>query len=132
MRILEEQTFHFSFLGKKVYMFSRDAMGVVVEKDGGGVCVYGTTPDFQTILCAHPTASAKEIRNAEFVVRFWDELCATVCIGGAVKIWIDFANQRIANSIGSPDFGSDAWGRDCSVPWDARLEPYFWKNAPGD
>ena len=125
MRLLEEKSFRFTFLGKKVYMFSRDSMGVAIEKDRGAVCVYGTTEDNGDILCAHPAASSKEIRDAEFTVRFWEDQCASVSVGGKIKIWIDFANKSISNNCNAPNFGSEAWGDNCSVPWDARMEPYF-------
>lgn len=109
-------SFKFTLFGKKVQMFRERAMGIVIEKESNVVCVYGTTADHQTILCAVPLCHPKHLKGVEYTVEFCPDDRAKVSVGD-VKILIDFANRKCSNNKGLQAYGSDEWGQDISTGW---------------
>lgn len=108
-------TFQFKLFGKKVQMFSERKMGIVVEKEPDVVCVYGTDEKHQ-ILCAVPLCHPKFLKGAEYVIDFYENERAKVCVGD-LQVVIDFAKKKCANNKGLKCYGSNDWGQDVQTEW---------------
>lgn len=90
-------------------------MGIVVEKESDVVCVYGTDEKYR-ILCAVPLCHPKFLKGAEYVIEFYENECAKVCVG-ELQIVIDFAKKKCANNKDLKCYGSDDWGQDVQTEW---------------
>ena len=108
-------TFRFRLFGKNVQIFSEGRMGVVVEKEPGVVCVYGTDEN-NHILCAVPLCHPRLLKGAEYTVEFCEGSCARICVG-ALQIVIDYSRKKCANNQSLPCYGSEEWGRDVRMEW---------------
>ena len=108
-------TFKFTFFGKKVQMFSKGQMGVVVEKEPDVICVYGTDENHH-ILCAVPLCHPKFLKGFEYVIEFEENNCAKVCVG-ELQIVIDYVKKKCANNKAIRCYGSDDWGQDVQIEW---------------
>lgn len=117
-------TFKFKRFGDKVQMFAENDMGIVIEKEPEVVCVYGTTEDYRTILCAIPLCPPKLLKGAGYTLEFCTGQCAKISVGD-VKLVIDFGNRKCSNNLGVQCYGSDAWGREVALPWDGDMERLF-------
>ena len=92
-------------------------MGIVIEKEPQVVCVYGTSSDYQSIFCAIPLCHPKYLKSVEYTVEFCADQRVKIS-AGEIKAVIDFAAKKCANNKELQCYGSDAWGRDVSTPWD--------------
>ena len=108
-------TFKFTLFGKKVQMFCEGQMGIVIEKESQVVCVYCTNESYD-ILCAVPLCHPKFLKGAEYVVEFYENNRAKVCVGD-LNIVIDFSKKKCANNKSLKCYGSDAWGQDVQMEW---------------
>ena len=110
-------TFKFTLFGKKVQMFSEGQRGIVVEKEPQTVCVYGTDGDYN-ILCAVPLCHPKFLKGAEYTVEFDENDRAEVCVGD-LRVAVDYSKKKCANNKSLQCYGSDDWGQDVQVEWNA-------------
>lgn len=109
-------TFKFKLFGKKVQMFSYKKMGLVIEKEPDVVCVYATDKTHQNIMCAIPLYHPKLLKNAEYIVEFFENGQAKVYVND-LQIIIDFANKKCSNNKNFKCYGSDVWGNDVQTEW---------------
>ena len=110
---------------KKKYEYKCGGHGIVLEKIGGGVCLYVTDASHDEIHCIAPLGFENDFKDTNFYLYSIDENRMFFRVRRAV-LYIDFANKRCATNvenfkvIGSPD-----WGQDCLVPWkDAYIKLY--------
>lgn len=91
--------------------------GIVLEKIGGGICLYVTDASHEDIYCVAPLGLEKDFRDVNYYLYSVDENRMFFRIRRAV-LYIDFAGKHCSTNvenfkvIGSPD-----WGQDCLVPW---------------
>lgn len=116
--------FKFTLFGKKVQMFESGQMGVVIEKEPQVICVYGTDADHQTILCAIPLCPPKYLKGIEYTVEF-DSSQLVKVRAGDIKILIDFVAKKCSNNIHVQCYGSEQWGQDVVLAWDAEKDLLF-------
>ena len=107
--------FKFSLFGKKVHMFREGSMGVVIEKEPGVICVYGTDENYH-ILCAIPLCHPKFLKGAEYTIEFRENGQAKVCVGD-LQIVMDYPRRKCANNKSLKCYGSDDWGQDVQIAW---------------
>lgn len=119
-----QHRFRFSLLGPKVQLFQEGNAGVVIEKEAQAVCVYGTDAGHKKILCAIPLCHPKYLKGLEYVVEFDSDALAKVSVGD-IKVVIDFEAHKCSNNKGARGYGSDAWGQEVSLAWDAEKELLF-------
>ncbi len=122
--IIQEHSFTFSLFAKKVQMFSKADMGLVIEKEPHVICVYGTHADHHGILCAIPLCPPKQLKGQTFKVRFHDNSIATV-EAGPIRVVMDFKHKTCANNLGLTNYGSDAWGQNVTAQWNDAMNSLF-------
>ena len=98
-------------------MLSEGERGIVIEKEPQVVCVYGTDSNYN-ILCAIPLCHPKFLKNAEYIVEFDENNCAKICVGD-LQIVINYSEKKCANNKSLKCYGSDSWGRDVQIDWNA-------------
>ena len=107
--------FKFKLFGSKAQMFNEGRKGIVIEKEREVVCIYGTTEKYQ-ILCAIPLCHPKFLKDAEYIVDFYDNEHASVTIGD-LQIVIYYEKGKCACNKDFKCYGSDSWGQDVQVEW---------------
>lgn len=116
--------FKFTVFGNRVQMFHDSDMGIVVEKERDVVCVYGTNSSNSKILCAVPLCHPKYLKGMTYRISFYEDSIAAVSVG-VVEIYIDFKSKKCANNMDVVNYGSEIWGEDVALKWDAAFEQRF-------
>ena len=109
-------SFKFRPFKRKVKKFAEDDMGVVIEKEHGVVCVYGTDDTHENILCAIPLCPPRYLKGAEYEIEFYECGKAKITVRD-VQVVIDFNAQKCSNNQNTQCYGSTAWGQDVQVKW---------------
>lgn len=112
--------FKFSLFGSKVQKFNHMQMGIVIEKEHDVICVYGTTANFEKILCAIPLCHPKFLKGAEYSIEFTENQHAKISVKD-IKILINYKNKKCSNNLNIHNYGSESWGDDVSEIWDDQL-----------
>lgn len=91
--------------------------GIVLEKLGGGICLYVTDASHEDIHCVAPLGFEKEFKDANYYLYSVDENRMFFRVRRAV-LYIDFANKWCSTNVENfKVIGSTDWGQDCLVPW---------------
>lgn len=91
--------------------------GMVLEKIGGGVCLYATDAGHETIHCVMPLGFEKDFKDANYYVYAIDDQYMIFRVKKAVLL-VDYVNRCCSTNV--KDFkmyGSTEWGINCTVPW---------------
>lgn len=102
---------------KRKLEFDFGEHGIVLEKLGGGICLYVTDVTHEDIHCVAPLGFDKEFKDVSYYIYSVDENRAFFRVRRAV-LFIDFEGKFCSTNvenfkvIGAPD-----WGQDCLVPW---------------
>ena len=91
--------------------------GIVLEKIGGGVCLYVTDASHDDIHCVAPLGLENDFRDVNYYIYSVDENRMFFRVRKAV-LYIDFANKCCATNVENfKVIGSPEWGKECLVPW---------------
>ena len=77
------------------------------------ICNRRNTPKYY--VC-NSIVSPKTLKNAEYIVEFFENGQAKVCVND-LQIIIDFANKKCSNNKNFKCYGSDVWGNDVQTEW---------------
>lgn len=119
----EVQKVSFS-LFKKLFQFECGKHGVVLERDGKAICLYGTDSDHKKIHCAVPLGPEKELKKMNFYVFAPDAQRMLLGVRSALIV-IDFRNRFVSANINLQVYGSEEWGKDCISPWKEEYKALF-------
>ena len=102
---------------KKTYAYECGEHGIVLERIGGGLCLYVTDATHEDIHCVAPLGSEKDFKDSNLYLYSVDEDRMFFRIRRAV-LYIDFANKWCATNVENfRVIGSTEWGQNCLVPW---------------
>lgn len=91
--------------------------GIVLEKIGGGICLYVTDATHEDIHCVAPLGADRDFKDTNFYLYSVDENRMFFRVRRAV-LYIDFANKWCATNVENfRVIGSTEWGQNCLVPW---------------
>lgn len=99
------------------YAYECGEHGIMLERIGGGVCLYITDASHEEIYCVSPLGFDKDFKDATYYIYSVDENRMLFRVRRAVML-IDFGEKYCSTNvenfrvIGSPD-----WGKECLVPW---------------
>ena len=102
---------------KRKYEYECGKHGIVLEKIGGGICLYVTDASYDDIHCVAPLGHEKDFKDCGFYLYSIDEDRMFFRVRRAV-LYIDFANKFCATNVENfRVIGSKEWGQNCLVPW---------------
>lgn len=102
---------------KHKYQYECGAHGIVLEKIGGGYCLYVTDDSHEDIHCVAPLGAERVFKDTSFYLYSVDEDRMFFRIRRAV-LYIDFAGKFCATNVENfRVIGSKEWGQNCLVPW---------------
>ena len=102
---------------KKNYAYECGEHGIVLERIGGGVCLYVTDASHDDIHCVAPLGADRDFKDVNFYLYSVDEHKMFFRIRRAV-LYIDFENKWCATNVENfRVIGSKEWGQNCVVPW---------------
>lgn len=133
MNIGQVEKVKFTLFGKKTHMFSCGENGLVLEKDGGGICLYATDAGHGRIFCAVPLGPAAALRGAQYYIFAHSERYMLMGVGMALFV-VDFESHICAtNQEKLKVFGSESWGEQVQGEWKNSYLPLFGiPNPDGD
>ena len=112
-------------LFKKTFMFECEDHGLVLERDGKTVCLYATDRNHAKIYCALPLGPEKIFKRLSYMIVAPDDQYMLMLVEG-VMVVVDFVNKTCATNVEKLRvFGSDAWGEECSAPWQKEYNKLF-------
>ena len=112
-------------LFKKTFMFECEDHGLVLERDGKTVCLYATDRNHAKIYCALPLGPEKIFKRLSYMIVAPDDQYMLMLVEG-VMVVVDFVNKTCATNVEKLHvFGSDAWGEECSAPWQKEYNKLF-------
>ena len=116
MNIGEATNLKFSSFKRKLECQCGDH-GIVLEKLGGGICLYVTDASHEDIHCVAPLGFEKDFKDANYYIYSVDENRMFFRVRRAV-LYIDFASKYCATNVENfRVIGSSDWGQNCLVPW---------------
>ncbi len=99
------------------YVYECGEHGIILERIGGGICVYITDVTHEDIHCVIPLGYEKDFKDVSYYIYSVDENRMLFRVRRAVML-IDFENHCCSTNVENfKVFGSPAWGKDCLVPW---------------
>ena len=102
---------------KKHYAYECGEHGIVLERIGGGVCLYVTDASHDDIHCVAPLGADRDFKDVNFYLYSVDEHKMFFRIRRAV-LYIDFENKWCSTNVENfRVIGSKEWGQNCLVPW---------------
>ena len=102
---------------KMKYEYECGEHGIVLEKIGGGLCLYVTDATHEDIHFVAPLGVDRDFKDTNFYIYSIDENRMFFRVRRAV-LYIDFANKWCATNVENfRVIGSTEWGQNCLVPW---------------
>lgn len=102
---------------KRKYAYQIGAHGIVLERIGGGVCLYVTDASHEDIHCIAPLGAENDFKDVSFYIYSVDEDRMFFRIRRAL-LYIDFAAKCVSSNVENfRIIGSPEWGKSCMVPW---------------
>lgn len=104
-------------LFKNRFAFACGNHGFMLEKVGGGICLYATDHTHEELYCAMPLGMEREFKDSTYYIYAPNDSQMMLRVRKAVLL-VDFAGHWCATNV--PDFrvyGSKQWGQNCLIPW---------------
>ena len=102
---------------KRKYAYEIGAHGIVLERLGGGICLYVTDASHENIHCIAPLGAEADFKDVNFYLYSIDDDRLFFRIRRAL-LYIDFASKCCSSNVENfRVIGSTEWGQKCSVPW---------------
>ena len=102
---------------KRKYEYEIGAHGIVLERLGGGICLYVTDASHDNVHCIAPLGAEADFKDVNFYLYSIDEDRLFFRIRRAL-LYIDFAAKCCSSNVENfRVIGSPEWGQKCSVPW---------------
>ena len=102
---------------RRNYAYECGEHGIVLERIGGGLCLYVTDASHDDILCVAPLGADRDFKDVNLYLYSVDEDRMFFRIRRAV-LYIDFANKWCSTNVENfRVIGSSEWGQNCLVPW---------------
>lgn len=102
---------------KAKYAYEFGAHGIVLERIGGGICLYVTDEAHDDFHCVTLLGMDKDFSDTNFYVYIIDEDRIFFRVRRAV-MYIDYANKFCATNVENfKVIGSEEWGQNCLAPW---------------
>lgn len=102
---------------KRSYAYEAGAHGIMLERLGGGICLYVTDASHEDIHCVAPLGSEADFKDVSFYLYSIDEDRMFFRVRRAL-LYIDFAAKCCSTNVENfRIIGSTEWGQVCTVPW---------------
>ena len=102
---------------KRKYAYEIGEHGIMLERIGGGICLYVTDASHDDIHCIAPLGSEIDFRDVNFYLYSIDENRMFFRIRRAL-LYIDFEAKCVSSNVENfRIIGSPEWGKSCTVPW---------------
>lgn len=102
---------------KSKYAYECGENGIIIERIGGGLCLYVTDASHEDFHLVAPLGADKDFMDTNFYLYSIDEARMFFRVRRAV-LYIDFANKMCATNVENfRIIGSKEWGQNCMVPW---------------
>lgn len=102
---------------KSKYQYECGEHGIMLEKIGGGFCLYVTDNTHEDIHCVAPLGADRDFKDTSFYIYSVDEHHMFFRVRRAV-LYIDFAAKFCATNVENfRIIGSKEWGQNCTLPW---------------
>lgn len=102
---------------KRRYDYVIGDHGVILERIGGGICLYFTDASLEDIHCIAPLGAEADFKDVNFYLYSIDENRMFFRIRRAL-LYIDFADKTVSSNVENfRIIGSPEWGKVCTVPW---------------
>lgn len=116
MKIGEAAKAKFALFRNRI-VFDCGANGFMLEKVGGGICLYATDRTHEEIYCAMPLGMEREFKDSTYYVYAPNGHQMMLRVRKAVML-VDFAGHWCATNVNDfRAYGSKQWGQNCMVPW---------------
>ena len=102
---------------KRNYTYEVGTHGIMLERLGGGICLYVTDASHEEIHCVAPLGSEADFKDVSFYLYSVDEDRMFFRVRRAL-LYIDFAAKCCSTNVENfRIIGSTEWGQVCTVPW---------------
>lgn len=102
---------------KRKYAYEVGDHGIILERMGGGICLYVTDASHEDIHCVAPLGPENAFKDVSFYLYSVDENRLFFRVRRAV-LYVDFAAKCVATNVENfRIIGSSEWGQKCTVPW---------------
>lgn len=102
---------------KRKYAYEIGTHGIMLERLGGGICLYVTDASHEDIHCIAPLGSEADFKDVSFYLYSIDEDRMFFRVRRAL-LYIDFAAKCCSTNVENfRIIGSPEWGQVCTVPW---------------
>lgn len=103
---------------KRKYAYEIGEHGIVLERLGGGICLYVTDASHENIHCIAPLGSEADFKDVSFYLYSIDDDRLFFRVRRAL-LYIDFSVKCCSTNVENfRVIGSPEWGQKCSVPWE--------------
>lgn len=109
---------------KKLFQFENGKYGLVLERDGKAITLYGTDSDHKKVYCAIPLGPESELKKMNFYVFAPDANRMLLGVRSALIV-IDFRHKRCCANVNLQVYGSEEWGANCIEPWKEEYKKLF-------
>lgn len=104
---------------KRKYAYEIGEHGIVLERLGGGICLYVTDASHENIHCIAPLGSEADFKDVSFYLYSIDDDRLFFRVRRAL-LYIDFSVKCCSTNVENfRVIGSPEWGQQCSVPWES-------------
>ena len=102
---------------KRKYEYEVGPHGIVLERSGGGVCLYITDASHEEFHCIAPLGAENDFKDTNFYLYSIDADRMFFRIRRAL-LYIDFGAKCVSSNVENfRVIGSPEWGKVCTVPW---------------
>lgn len=102
---------------KRKYEYEAGLHGIVLERLGGGYCLYVTDASHEDIHCVAPLGMEADFKDTSFYLYSVDDDRMFFRIRRAL-LYIDFSEKCVSSNVENfRIIGSLEWGTNCTVPW---------------
>lgn len=103
---------------KRKYEHEWGSHGIVLERVGGGICLYVTDASHEDIYCVVPLGFEKDFKDVNYYFYPVQENRMYFRIRRAL-LYVDLEKKYCSTNVENfRVFGCPDWGQDCLVPWE--------------
>lgn len=110
---------------KRKYEHEWGGHGIVLERVGGGICLYVTDKTHEDIYCVVPLGFEKDFKDVNYYFYPVQEKRMFFRIRRAL-LYVDLEKKCCATNVENfRVFGCPDWGQDCLIPWESSFTKLY-------